>query len=138
MCPPYLWFLAMFKQGCDIVISTMKEKQLKSTRRLHRPRAVTFTRQPLLSPSSATGMNRLALVVYTCALTPAPPENTVKTEESHNTIMYLPGYPTHEATLRNAWRKRQRILHHALRGNRTPGGSMATTQVTTTPLMPVF
>ena len=24
---------------------------------------------------------------------------------------------------------------HALRGNRTPGGSMATTQVTTTPLM---
>ena len=78
--PPYLWFLAMFKQGCDIVISTMKEKQLKSTRRLHRPQAVTFTRQPLLSPSSATGMNRLALVVYPCTLTPALPENTVKTE----------------------------------------------------------
>ena len=28
-----------------------------------------------------------------------------------------------------------RLEYYALRGNRTPGGSMATTQVTTTPLM---
>ena len=34
------------------------------------------------------------------------------------------------------WRTTKNKKSNALRGNRTPGGSMATTQVTTTPLMP--
>ena len=50
--------------------------------------------------------------------------------------------PTTNRSLQNprnyiVWGRSEKIKHrtHALRGNRTPGGSMATTQVTTTPLM---
>ena len=57
--------------------------------------------------------------------------NTKRVCETYGLKQY-PQLPTKNQTLA----KKQLVKPcHALRGNRTPGGSMATTQVTTTPLM---